>query len=82
MSRSLDAAIDQMGERVTEICEFLHDIQPGQPVDVDALKDAMHDCANVTASMQSLKRVVNRIEERAAPRGDIVPKMGPADTAD
>lgn len=61
MSQKLEAAIDSIGERAHRICEFLHEIEPGEPVDTDALREAIHDCANVTASMQSLKRVAAKL---------------------
>lgn len=64
MSTKLSGAIDQVGERVTHICEFLHEIEPGQPVDEKALQEAMHDCSNVSASMSSLKRVVERLDQK------------------
>ena len=60
MTKKLDTAIDAIGERVEQICEFLHEIDPAEPVDQEALASAMHDCANVSQSMDSLKRVVNR----------------------
>ncbi|WP_157944643.1 hypothetical protein [Mangrovicella endophytica] len=63
MTKKLDGAIDSIGERVTNICEFLHDLEPGKPIDEKALHEAMHDCSNVSQSMMSLKRVVNRLEE-------------------
>ncbi|MEX6506508.1 hypothetical protein [Jiella sp. M17.18] len=64
MSKDLDAAIDSIQGRVTEICEFLHEIEPGKPVDETALAEAVHDCSNVTQSMTSLKRVVNRLGDQ------------------
>lgn len=63
MTKNLDAAIDSIGERVNHICEFLHDLEPGQPVDAAALADAVHDCSNVSQSMNSLKRVVKRRDD-------------------
>lgn len=63
MTKNLDAAIDSIGERVTHICEFLHELEPGQPVDPEALADAVHDCSNVSQSMNSLKRVVKRLDD-------------------
>ena len=64
MTKQLDAAIDSIKDRVTEICEFLHDIEPGKPVDAEALAEAVHDCSNVTQSVTSLKRVVGRMERK------------------
>ena len=61
-TKDLDSAIDSIGDRVSEICEFLADLENGQPVDAEALAEAQHDCRNVTQSMSSLKRVVNRID--------------------
>ncbi|WAP67281.1 hypothetical protein [Jiella pelagia] len=61
-TKDLDGAIDSIGDRVSEICEFLADLENGQPVDAEALAEAQHDCRNVTQSMSSLKRVVNRID--------------------
>lgn len=61
MSQKLEAAIEAVHARAHRICEFLHEIEPGEPVDEDALKEAIHDCANVTASMQSLKRVAAKL---------------------
>lgn len=63
-TKDLEGAIDSIGDRVGEICEFLADLENGQPVDAEALAEAQHDCRNVTQSMTSLKRVVNRIEAR------------------
>lgn len=63
MTKKLDGAIDSIGERVTHICEFLHEIEPGKPVDKEALDAAMHDCSNVSQSMSSLKRVVSKLED-------------------
>ncbi|MBP0615419.1 hypothetical protein [Jiella mangrovi] len=60
-TKNIDGAIDAIGERVSEICEFLHDIEDGKPVDSEALAEAQHDCRNVTQSMGSLKRVVHRM---------------------
>ncbi|MEF2073661.1 hypothetical protein [Consotaella aegiceratis] len=65
MKKNLDSAIDHINERTTKICEFLHHIEGGKPVDEDDLKAAIHDCANVTASMHSLKRVVSRMPSTA-----------------
>ena len=59
-TKNLDGAIDSIGDRVTEICEFLHDLEQGKPIDAKALAEARHDCRNVTQSMGSLKRVVHR----------------------
>ncbi|TFF25265.1 hypothetical protein E3C22_07780 [Jiella endophytica] len=61
-SKGLEGAIDSIGDRVSEICEFLHELESGEPVDPEALAEAQHDCRNVTQSMTSLKRVVNRME--------------------
>ncbi|MCQ0989813.1 hypothetical protein [Jiella marina] len=66
MTKKLDTAIDSISDRVTDICEFLHDLQPGEPIDPEALAEARHDCSNVTQSMGSLKRVVNRIEPKGS----------------
>lgn len=63
MTKKLDSAIDSIGERVSHICEFLHEIEPDKPVDKKALDSAMHDCSNVSQSMSSLKRVVQKLEE-------------------
>ncbi|MCE7027296.1 hypothetical protein [Jiella avicenniae] len=63
-SKDLEGAIDSIGTRVSEICEFLADLENGQPVSAEALAEAQHDCRNVTQSMTSLKRVVNRIDGR------------------
>lgn len=60
-TKDLDGAIDSIGERVSEICEFLQDLEDGKPVDPEALAEAQHDCRNVSQSMNSLKRVVNRV---------------------
>ncbi|MCB8838198.1 hypothetical protein [Aurantimonas sp. VKM B-3413] len=64
MTKNLDAAIDSIKDRVTDICEFLHEIEAGKPVDEQALADAVHDCSNVTQSVTSLKRVVGRMERK------------------
>ncbi|WP_207256985.1 hypothetical protein [Jiella flava] len=58
----LQGAIDSIGNRVDEICEFLQELESGKPVDAEALAEAQHDCRNVTQSMGSLKRVFNRLE--------------------
>lgn len=65
-TKDLEGAIDSIGNRVSEICEFLADLEKGQPIDPEALAEAQHDCRNVTQSMSSLKRVVNRIDGRKA----------------
>ena len=63
-TRDLDGAIDSIGNRVSDICEFLHDLEDGKPIDAEALAEAQHDCRNVTQSMDSLKRVVHRIGDK------------------
>ncbi len=65
MAKGIDSAIDSVSDRIDHICEFLHDLNAGKPVDEEALKTAVHDCANVTQSMRSLKRIAQRIESDA-----------------
>lgn len=60
MTRKLDGAIEAIDQRVEKICEFLHETQGGEPVDPEALAEAVHDCSNVRQSMTSLRRVVDR----------------------
>ncbi|MER0239810.1 hypothetical protein [Fulvimarina sp. MAC8] len=67
MAKGIDSAIDSVSERVEGICEFLHELDAGKPVDEEALKSAVHNCANVSQSMRSLKRVAERLENRAKP---------------
>ena len=64
MADAIGNAIDSVADRVKDICEFLHELDDGKPVDTDALKTAVHDCANVTQSMRSLKRVAARLSEK------------------
>ncbi|RFC62920.1 hypothetical protein DYI37_13270 [Fulvimarina endophytica] len=66
MADVLDSAIDQVTERVDEICGFLKQLDDGKPVDQAALKTAVHDCANLSQSMRSLKRVAARLEQKRA----------------
>ncbi|MEN3792475.1 hypothetical protein [Fulvimarina sp. MAC3] len=67
MAKGIDGAIDSVSERVEGICEFLHKLDAGKPVDAEALKSAVHDCANVTQSMRSLKRVAERLDSQRKP---------------
>ncbi|EAU43261.1 translation initiation factor IF-2 [Fulvimarina pelagi HTCC2506] len=67
MAKGIDSAIDSVSERVEGICEFLHELDSGKPVDEQALKTAVHDCANVSQSMKSLKRVAERLESQRKP---------------
>ncbi|MBO0905078.1 hypothetical protein [Jiella sonneratiae] len=62
--KDLEGAIDSIGDRVSEICEFLQELESGGPADPEALAEAQHDCRNVTQSMTSLKRVVTRMESQ------------------
>lgn len=62
MKKGLGTAIDAVEKRVENICGFLHDLDKGEPIDAEALRDAVHDCANVTQSMRSLKRLADRID--------------------
>ncbi|SKA06776.1 hypothetical protein [Consotaella salsifontis] len=64
MTNPLDAAIDHINQRAAKIRQFLDGLDQGQPVEKVALQRAIHDCINVTASLESLKRVVARRDGR------------------